>query len=398
MYTFEKTPLSELNDRMNRFKKEMNRYDQTWEVAVVFSKVNLLYFTGCMQDGMLVITKNGQSIYWVRRSFERAVEESMFPEIRPMRSLKDAADDFSGLGNTVHIEADVMPMALFERIKAYYAFENYKAADSVISKTRSVKSEYELNLTRISGKIHKEVLEDVVPGILKEGMSELDFAVEVYSEMIKRGHQGVSRFAMFDMEMGIGHVCFGESSIYPTYFNGPGGHYGMSPAVPFLANRDNKLKFGDLVFLDVGCGYNGYHTDKTMTYMFGKKLDDEIIRAHKECFKIQMAIASMLKPGNIPEDIYNKIIDGLNEDFLHNFMGYGKRTVKFLGHGIGLHIDEYPVIARGFTEPLEKNMVLAVEPKKGFKGKGMVGVENTFIVTDEGGELITGKNEGLILV
>ena len=79
-------------------------------------------------------------------------------------------------------------------------------------------------------------------------------------------------------------------------------------------------------------------------------------------------------------------------------MGYGNRQVKFLGHSIGLTIDETPVIAQGFDEPIEERMVFAVEPKKGIKGIGMVGIENTFIVTPEGGKCITGTNPGLILV
>ena len=79
-------------------------------------------------------------------------------------------------------------------------------------------------------------------------------------------------------------------------------------------------------------------------------------------------------------------------------MGYGKRQVKFLGHGIGLTVDEYPVLAKGFKEPLKENMVFAVEPKKGIEGIGMVGIENTFVVTPEGGRCITGSSPGLILV
>jgi len=112
--------------------------------------------------------------------------------------------------------------------------------------------------------------------------------------------------------------------------------------------------------------------------------------------EIQNEIASLLKPGAIPAEIYTSIIKSLDPDFLENFMGFGQRRVKFLGHGIGLLIDELPVIAEKFTEPLEEGMVFAVEPKKGIPGIGMVGIENTFIVTSRGGECITGNNPGLI--
>ncbi len=86
----------------------------------------------------------------------------------------------------------------------------------------------------------------------------------------------------------------------------------------------------------------------------------------------------------------------LDKEFLENFMGFGNRKVKFLGHGVGLQIDELPVIAEGFDEPLQEDMVFALEPKKGIKNIGMVGIENTFIVTSKGGEYITGNNPGLI--
>ncbi|RQV96968.1 M24 family metallopeptidase, partial [bacterium] len=106
----------------------------------------------------------------------------------------------------------------------------------------------------------------------------------------------------------------------------------------------------------------------------------------------------MLRPGNIPEVIYETIMDSLTPGFKENFMGYGNRSVKFLGHGIGLTVDELPVLAAGFNEPLEENMVFAVEPKKGIAGIGMVGIENTFVVTPDGGRFITGNNPGLIMV
>jgi Xaa-Pro aminopeptidase len=148
----------------------------------------------------------------------------------------------------------------------------------------------------------------------------------------------------------------------------------------------------------MGVGVNGYHSDKTMTYMFGEPLSEEIQKIHRQCVNIQNQVAEMLKPGNIPENIYETIMNGLSPEFQKNFMGYGNRRVKFLGHGIGLTVDELPVIARKFKEPLEENMVFAVEPKKGIEGIGMVGIENTFVVSPDGGRCITGDNPGLIFV
>ena len=79
-------------------------------------------------------------------------------------------------------------------------------------------------------------------------------------------------------------------------------------------------------------------------------------------------------------------------------MALGGNKVRFLGHGIGLAIDEWPALAKGFEAPLEQGMVLALEPKIGLPGLGMVGVENTFEVTPDGGRCLTGSDYSMVCV
>jgi len=393
-----KVPLKELNSRIERFRNQMDQSCPGWEITAVFSKINLYYFTGTMQEGVLFIPKYNEAVLWVRRSYERAVDESLFPAIKPMESYRDAAMTMKNLPGAVYLEKEIVPIAMLQRFQKYFPFSVIESADLQIAAVRSIKSKYELALMEQSGKIHQHVTEELVPGMLREGMSESEFFCDLYTAMIREGHHGVTRFGMFDTESILGQIAFGESSIYPTSFNGPGGNYGMSPAVPIHGSRSRKLRKGDLVFVDVGCGVEGYHTDKTMTYMFGKSLPDEVIKIHLQCVDIQNNIASMLKPGAIPSVIYNEVLGGLSPAFLENFMGFGARKVKFLGHGIGLTIDELPVIANGFDEPMQEGMVFALEPKKGIPHVGMVGIENTFIVTPNGGRNITGNHPGLLLV
>jgi Xaa-Pro aminopeptidase len=132
--------------------------------------------------------------------------------------------------------------------------------------------------------------------------------------------------------------------------------------------------------------------------MFGSPLPQYAIDIHNKCVDIQNEAAEMLKPGAIPSEIYNTIMNKLDEEFLQNFMGFGNRKVKFIGHGVGLQFDEKPVIAEGFDDPIQEGMVFALEPKNGIDKIGMVGIENTFIVTPKGGECISGDNPGLIPV
>ncbi|AEV69168.1 M24 family metallopeptidase [Acetivibrio clariflavus] len=395
-----KVPLEELESRMIRFRYKMDISDPQWEAAVIFSKINLYYFTGTMQDGMLIIPRDGDAVFWVRRNFERAVDESFFKNIRPMNSFADAQDTFGKgkIPSKVHMETEIVPLALYQRFLKYFPVEEVRPVDRYISSVRAVKSQYEISLMEKSGEIHRRVLEDRIPKILREGMSEAELATQLFAVLMEEGYHGITRFGMFDTEVMLGQIGFGESSIYPSYFNGPGGNLGLSIAVPIFGSRERKLKKGDLVFIDIGCGVEGYHTDKTMTYMFGKPLCEKAIDAHKRCVEIQNEIAMMLKPGEIPSNIYNSIMNKISDEFSANFMGYGQRKVKFLGHGIGLVVDELPVIAKGFDEPIEEGMAFAVEPKKGIENVGMVGIENTFLVTPNGGRSITGNNPGLIAV
>lgn len=391
-------PAPELSRRMTRFRKIMDEQNPEWEMAVIFSKINLLYFTGSMPDGMLIVPRNDIAILWVRRSFERTSAESEFPDIRQMGSYRDVAPGYNSLPKEVYLETEFVPLAMYKRFQKHFPFDSYYPIDYQLAVTRSVKSHLELDFMEKAGAIHQRVLEDLVPDILKEGMSEADLAGELFQLMVQEGHQGVARFNMFDTEIAVAQLGFGESSLFPTNFDGPGGNRGLDAAVPGLGSRQRKLRKGDLVFIDMGVGVSGYHSDKTMTYMFGQPLDEKVINIHQQCVEIQNKVAEKLKPGNVPESIYESTMDGLSFEFKENFMGFGDRSVKFLGHGIGLTVDELPVLAKGFKDPLEENMVFAVEPKKGIEGVGMVGIENTFVVTPNGGRCITGNNPGLILV
>jgi Xaa-Pro aminopeptidase len=395
---FHNVPASELNARMQAIRKRMDQDHPEWELLAIFSKVNQFYFTGTMQDAVLLIPRSQDASYWVRRNIQRAQDESEFPDIRQMGSFRDAAATFASLPEVIHVEGERLPLSIFQRFNKHFKCKSPAPADLSISAVRAVKSEYELERMRKAGIIHQRILEERVPELLKEGISEAQFASELYPVMVAEGHHGIARFGMYDTEMLIGHLCFGESSIYPTYFDGPGGNYGMSPAVPLLGSRERLLKKGDLVFVDVGCGVDGYNTDKTMTYVFEGELPREAVEIHRRCVDIQNETAAMLKPGAIPSAIFATVTEKLEAEFMQNFMGFGARQASFLGHGIGLHVDEWPVLAKGFDEPLQENMVIAIEPKKGLAGIGMVGTENTFLVTPSGGESLTGNHPGLIPV
>jgi len=388
----------EVEGRIKKLFETVNAQNSDWDAVFLVDKINQYYLTGTMQDGLFVLKKDGSYAYFARRSFERAKEEAIIDNIYPMGSYRDVLSVVGGDIHNILIETEIVTHGMLARLKKHFDIHNIGSVDRMIAKVRSVKSEFELLTMEESGRQHKYLFESIIPHLLKEGMNEAELSGLIYAEMVKLGYHGVSRFAMFQTEMILGQMGFGTNSLCASNFDGPGGMKGMHPAVPIIGDRNRTLKKGDLVFIDIGYGVNGYHTDRTQIYMFGANPADELVHIHKQCMDIQKKTAALLKPGNIPSEIYNEVMGELSPEFLQNFMGFGDRKVKFLGHGVGLQIDESPVIANGFNEPLVENIAIAIEPKKGVPNYGIVGVEDTYIVTKDGGKCITGGEKEIMVV
>ncbi len=393
-----KVPASELADRLRRFRNRMDAEQPQWRLAAILGRLNQYYFCGTMQDGTLLIPREGDPVLWVRRSYERACAESLLPDIRPMSSFRDAAQSLSQIPDRIHIETDVVPYGLVQRFRKHFTCPEIMSLDAQVAKVRAVKSPYELALMERAGEMHRRVMEEGVPELLQEGISEAELGGNLFAAMLRQGHQGLVRFGGFGTEAVVGQIAFGESSLAPTSMDSPGGLLGVGPATPVLGSAFRRLRRGDLVYLDTGFGVEGYQTDKTLTYAFGKPLEGEAVAMQKRCVEIELRAAEMLKPGAIPSEIYASVMSSLEDGFREHFMGYANRRADFLGHGIGLQVNEPPVIAEGFDEPLVEGMVIALEPKRGVPGVGMVGTENTYLVTPSGGRSLTGNHPGLMVV
>jgi Xaa-Pro aminopeptidase len=427
----------ELRTRRIRFCAAMDARHPDWDTALLIDTVHQYYLTGTMQDGLVLIRRDGAGgrlFYAVRRSFARALLESPLfgvrngaaggsggesggtgggggagghgEEIIHIASYRELAEAAGSELGRVYIEGDTMTVAVWERVAKYFtcaAPEGSRSAagflDRVIRGVRSVKSSAEIELVRRSGAAHRILFEDQIPGFLREGMSEADLAGEISAAMYRLGYQGFTRFHQPHAGMALGQIGFGDNSLYPSMFDGPGGARGAGPAAPFSASSNRRLTNGDTVFVDIGFGVGGYHTDKTQVYFFGASAAPELERAQAFCIELQRRAAAMLRPGAIPSQIYRDIMDSLPDDTRTVFMGVDDRhRVKFLGHGVGLDIDELPVIAHGFNDLLETNMVLALEPKKAVPGISMTGVEDTYIVTPDGGLCVTGGGRAIVCV
>ena len=389
-------PKNEIELRHTRFRALLDKYEPDWSVAVITKKISIYYLTGTLATGLLWIPREGEPKLFVRVAYGRAIEESPLREIHRYRSYKDIREIVDIHTDTVLLEKSTMTLSGFELFNKYFDFKETRRVDDILARAVSVKTEYEVERLRRAGTIHEEVLENIVPTILREGISEAELGAEVLKSQLILGSHGAARFQMADTDMFLGYISFSENGLVPTYFDGPDGTRGNCPAVPFFGNMERRLRDGDTVFVDTACGHDGYHTDKTSLYTFGKFDNQEAIDIHNKCVDIQNYAASLMKPGAIPSEIYNKVLSTLSEDFLEGFMGCPAKQVNFLGHGTGLHVDEFPVIANKFDEPLQKNMVIALEPKKAIPSAGMLGIESTYLVTDTGTEVLTGSRYDII--
>ena len=369
-----------------------------WEVCAVVGGVNMFYLAGTICDGLILIRRSGDSTLWVRRSYDRAKLESEIDDIRPMRSFRDIAGTLTPLPDTLYLDTANATLEWYGLLRKYMPFNNVLPFDSVLLNTRAVKSEYELDIMRQAGKETDRIYREELPKLLNSGISEAELGAELFALYLKSGFHGISRFSMRNVDSILGHVAFSESTLYPSAFNGAAGVNGLCPAVPVLGNRDRTLREGDLVYIDLGVGINGYHVDKTLVLSYKLPQPEYVLKAHRHCLELERLAVSMLKPGAIPADIYETVTDSVKSEYKHCFMGAAGRTVPFIGHGVGLNVDEMPVIAKGFNSPLELNMTIAIEPKIGLDGIGMVGSENTYLITENGGISLTGEPRELEVV
>jgi Xaa-Pro dipeptidase len=351
--------------------------------------VDLFYFTGTIQNAVLWVPALGKPVLAVRMSYERARTESPIENIVAMKSYRQLPEllGFVSSPKKVGMELDVLPVLAHSKLTKSLGAPETVDVSMAVRRIRAIKSAYEIGQIEGAADIHRQVFARV-PAIMKEGMTELEVARRLDAEYAARGHAGPIRVRSWNQEFYSGVVSAGISANTPTSFDGPDGMEGPNPAAPQMPGH-RRVARGEPVIVDFVCIHNGYLADKTRIYCVGEP-PEEAKKAHELAVDIQKSIAEGLKPGAIPEDIFNEakaIAD--DSPWANVFMGYGDNQVSFVGHGVGLELDELPVLATRFREPLVEGMTIAVEPKFFLDRVGAVGIEDTFVVERHGGRKIT---------
>lgn len=399
----ERIPLAELELRWERCRSLLRDMAPEAGGLLVFSRMNIYYLSGTWPNGVFWLPLSGEPVLLVRRGIERTRLESSCPNILAYRSFRDlpglTKEAGSALTPAMAAEMSGLSWSLSQGLTRHLEGHVFVPGDAVLHRVRSVKTAWELAKMRLAGRRHNACLRDILPERIAPGMTEQDIAHCIWEVFFSQGHQGLMRMQSFGEEIFLGHVAAGDSANYPSVFDGPLGLRGAHPAVTHMGYAGKVWRENEPLALDVGFFLEGYHTDKTQVYWPGpaSSLPDQVARAHDFCIQVQSWLADNLAPGAVPSRLFSHCWKWAeDEGWAEGFMALDGNKVRFLGHGIGLAIDEYPALAKGFDVPLEQGMVLALEPKIGIRGLGMVGVENTFEVTGDGGRCLTGADHSIV--
>lgn len=406
MMTNEEHPMNtntlEHKKRIEQLQEKMK--EKGIHLFLVTQNVDIYYITGSMQTGYAAVPQEGEPIFLVKRSYERAVTESKI-RVERMGSFRQLEETIAGFfphlssadGKIrIALEYDVLPVQQFERLQAVLPQAEWADGSVIFRELRMIKSPFEVARIRMAAiAAHRALVE--AANIVRPGMMELALIAQIEHLFRMQGHVGMMRMRGYNQEIITGMVASGDAAAEPTYFDGPAGGRGLTPAAPQGASR-KVIGENEPILVDIGCCIDGYVIDQTRTLVIGK-LDEDLEAAYDVSEQILRETEKNLVPGTVCESLYADALQMAQDAGLSDhFMGYGEDQVKFLGHGIGMEIDEWPVLARGFKQKLEPGMVIAIEPKFTFPGRGVVGIENTYLITKDGYERLTTAPEGLIRI
>jgi len=391
------TPKDELQRRIKNLQKMMGK--NNCDAVLIMQNIDLYYFSGTMQNAQLYIPIKGEPLLFCRKSRARAEAECPWTVV-PINNYKYTPDQLSEkdikLPERLALEFDVIPVCSYLSVKKIFPNADLIDASSWIAELRSIKSPFEIEIIRKAGKTMAEAF-TYVPTMIKQGKSELSIAAQVEKVLRDHGHQGYVRVRGFNQEFFYGHFLSGPNGCLASFNDGVTAGKGMGPFFP-QGPGTRIIQVNEPIYLDYVGVFNGYNIDQTRLYVIGT-LPDKLKYAFNTAMDIQESIINRMKPGVIASELYDLAVNiAAKAGLAENFMGYAQERVKFVGHGVGLELDERPIIAKGFNMELEEGMIFALEPKFVIPGQGAVGIENTWMLGKDGVEKISTLPDDLVSI
>lgn len=388
-----RTPLVELEKRIARLQEMMKRKDL--DGAIIIQNADLFYFAGTIQRSHLFIPIEGDPVLLVKKNYERAILESKLKKIIRFPKLNELPKMLESLLghkiNRIGFELDVVPASSYFYYQKLLDPIQITDMSTMIRQVRGVKSPYEIEVIRDAAKLNYTMFSHVKE-FLREGISEVEFASKLEGVYRQGGHQCFIRMRGFNMEIVYGHMMSGYNLAVPSFFDGPTGGSGLNPSFP-QGSGYKRIERNEPIMVDYVGVLDGYMVDQARIFCIGQ-LSPQLLYAYNVAIEIQELVKERAKPGVSCASLYEAALQIAKQNGLkEHFMGYPD-PVAFIAHGVGIELDELPVIARGYDVPLQEGMVVAMEPKFVFP-EGAVGIENTLVVTPQGLENLTVFNENI---
>jgi len=393
---FDVIPEKDLQRRIEGLKRLMA--EAGIDFAVIVENVDKFYFTGTMQPSVLVIAAEEDPLIFVKKGTERARAESTLA-ITPVKNDAEIGEILTSMGiskGTAGFELDVVPVSLFERLRRLVHFDRHVDITPAIKDLRAVKSPFELEQIKKSGAMISQVFAKAKE-VIREGVSEIDIDAVLVAEGRRLGHQGYLRMRGLNQEMTTIMVQSGYTGTIPTFVDGPITGAGVTPAVP-NGSSFKKVERGIPVTVDYGGGFNGYITDETRVFVAGE-LQERFRKPYETARTIVEETEVFGREGLDCIEIFSRAHEVVKKaGLLDYFMGYGEGRVQFIGHGLGLEINELPIITASHSRTLKEGMVFAFEPKFVLPPYGAIGIEVDFIVRRDRLERVTEDSLDIVYV
>lgn len=380
---------NELELKWRRIQQAMRQEEA--DGCLLTMNMNLYYVSGQVFNGYFYLPAEGRPYWFVKRL--TVPETNQVHVIRKPEQIPDFFRDLNlAMPRKLLLEADELSYNEYIRLQHVFRAEATGNASALIRHIRMIKTPWEIEQMRISARKHEAVYREI-PACYRPGMRDIELQIEIEKRMRMHGSLGYFRAFGSNMDIFMGSLLAGENAGEPSPFDFALGGKGIHASGPLGANG-TLLREGTTVMADMSGNYTAYQTDMTRVFSIGK-LPDRAYRVHRVALEIQARMERTAKPGVSCAELYRDALAMAGQEGLKDcFMGTHLQA-KFVGHGVGLEINELPVLTTRSKDILQPGMTFAFEPKFVLAGIGAVGIENTFLVTDSGVEKMTLLDENI---